>query len=303
VYVVPSSWASCRAATASRRRLSDQASSVRRAQVSEARAHRIYASLASARLTLARGDPDGVLSALAPIVEMANEDGVREHGVVPWRDLYADALIRLGRLDEAEAVISELERHANERDLGSAHAAAARVRGGLEAARARPTDAREAFEAGLSRAGSLGMPFLEACLALDLGAFLRRSGARREAGLRLEAAADLFRRLRADPFVERCERELGATGRRRASRGTAHLALTSQEFAVARLVARGLSNREVAAELVVSVKTVEYHLSNLYSKLGLTSRSQLVARLARDDGQIGVAGPKLSAPGGSRTAT
>jgi DNA-binding NarL/FixJ family response regulator len=59
-------------------------------------------------------------------------------------------------------------------------------------------------------------------------------------------------------------------------------ALTPQEAAVARLVASGLTNREVATELVLSVKTVEYHLGKVFAKLGLTSRSQLAARLARE---------------------
>jgi DNA-binding NarL/FixJ family response regulator len=60
--------------------------------------------------------------------------------------------------------------------------------------------------------------------------------------------------------------------------------LTAQEEAVARLVCLGKSNREVAAELVISVKTVGYHLGNTYSKLGVSSRTQLVALLGRPDG-------------------
>ncbi len=262
-----------------------------RARTSEAGAHTVYAGIAGARLALARGDPDGMVSALSPLLGIADNDGLREHAIVPWRDLYAEALIRLGRLDEAAPVIEELEAHAAGRDLGSAAVAALQLRGILETARGRRPGARRAFDDGLERVRGLGMPFLEGRLALELGAFLRRHGSRRDAAAHLETAATIFHGLRARPFLERCERELRATGRRRAPRGVAHLTLTPQEFAVARLVTRGLSNREAAAELVVSVKTIEYHLSNLYAKLGLTSRTQLVARLARGDSAVMEAQP------------
>jgi DNA-binding NarL/FixJ family response regulator len=74
--------------------------------------------------------------------------------------------------------------------------------------------------------------------------------------------------------------------------------LTPQEQAVAHLVVKGLRNREVAAELVVSIKTVEYHLGNIYRKLQVSSRTQLVARLAAADGDVdgarldGIASPR-----------
>ena len=59
--------------------------------------------------------------------------------------------------------------------------------------------------------------------------------------------------------------------------------LTPQELSVARLVASGLSNREVASELVLSVRTVESHLTRIYSKLGVSSRAQLAARFTRSE--------------------
>ena len=76
--------------------------------------------------------------------------------------------------------------------------------------------------------------------------------------------------------MERTRAELVACGQRRAAPvETSRVSLTPQELAVANLVARGRSNREVAAELVVSVKTIEYHLGNIYAKLALRSRSEL----------------------------
>jgi DNA-binding CsgD family transcriptional regulator len=214
-----------------------------------------------------------------PLVKIGECAGAYEPGVVPWRDLHAEALVRLARLDEAEAVLLAIETRATERELASGLAAACRVRGLLAAARGDAAAAAVAFEAGGNHARALGMPFLHACLALQFGAFLRRRGQRRAAASQLEEARGLFGTLRAAPFIERCERELKACGRHPARRGTSHLSLTPQERAVARLVAGGLSNRQVAAELVLSVKTIEYHLSNTYAKLGVSSRSQLAATL------------------------
>ncbi len=95
-----------------------------------------------------------------------------------------------------------------------------------------------------------------------------------------QPALDRFRGLGARPWVEQVEREMSASGLRPA-RAPARVGtdLTPQEQAVAHLVGRGLTNREAAAELVVSAKTVEHHLSRVYAKLGVRSRTELVRRL------------------------
>jgi DNA-binding NarL/FixJ family response regulator len=86
--------------------------------------------------------------------------------------------------------------------------------------------------------------------------------------------------LRAGPYLERCERELAACGLAPAKRSTFDASrLTAQELAVARLVAVGSSNRQVAAELFVSVKTIQFHLTHIYAKLGVRSRTELARRL------------------------
>jgi DNA-binding NarL/FixJ family response regulator len=93
-----------------------------------------------------------------------------------------------------------------------------------------------------------------------------------------------FEGLRAAPWLEQVERERAALGLRPTRRAAPVGAeLTPQEQAVAQLVARGLTNREVGAELVVSAKTVEHHLSRIYVKLGLRSRTEL-ARALPDPG-------------------
>jgi len=124
------------------------------------------------------------------------------------------------------------------------------------------------------------MPFEHALLSLDDGRRLRAAGNRRTAVAQLEKAHQLFSDLGADPYVRVCAAELAAL-EVTATTGSpaALLGLSRAELAVARLVATGLTNREVASELYVSVKTVEYHLRNSYIKLDITSRQALTALL------------------------
>jgi DNA-binding NarL/FixJ family response regulator len=124
-------------------------------------------------------------------------------------------------------------------------------------------------------------PFEKARIQLAAGQGMRRVGHRRRAVELLMSARDLFAELGAEPYAERCDAELAAAGLAAAHQGPVRFGLTSQEHVVARLAASGLSNREIAAELVVSIKTVEYHLRNAFAKLGVTSRRQLGDRLAQ----------------------
>ena len=95
-----------------------------------------------------------------------------------------------------------------------------------------------------------------------------------------EHAHRLFSDLGADPYVEVCATELAALQVSAPAESPAVLlGLTRAELAVARLVATGLTNREVATQLFVSIKTVEYHLRNCYIKLDITSRRALAALL------------------------
>ena len=159
-------------------------------------------------------------------------------------------------------------------------AAAARARGNLEATRGENEHAEAAFQTALIDASQVDVPFDHALLQLAYGAFLRRAGKRTQAAEQLRPARDALNRLAALPDLERCERELAGCGLAPAKRRHQDASrLTPQELAVARLVINGLTNKQVARELVVSVKTVEYHLRHVYAKLGITSRSQLVLRL------------------------
>jgi ATP/maltotriose-dependent transcriptional regulator MalT len=241
-----------------------------------------YTALAQGHLARARGQPEAVIAALDPLLQRRDGDGVDEPGVICWRDLLADALVAVGELDRADQVLAPFEALAATRQRHSAIAAAARARANLEAARGDPAGADHAFQTALAHAAQVNLPFDRALLQLAYGAFLRRAGKRTPAAAQLRAARDTLARLDARPDLARCERELAACGLRpgrRQERDTARL--TPQELAVARLVAAGRSNQQAARELVVSVKTVEYHLGNVYAKLQITSRGQLTRRLAK----------------------
>ena len=124
---------------------------------------------------------------------------------------------------------------------------------------------------------ALPMPFEHARTRLLLGRMLRRSGQRRQARVELESARDVFLRLGTPIPVEEAAAELAALGGWPGSAGV----LTPVERRIAGLVADGRTNREVAAGLFLSVRTVESHLGRIYRKLDVRSRTELALKLSR----------------------
>lgn len=194
-----------------------------------------------------------------------------------------DAANRAGRLDLVEEVVGGLDGFATATGNGWALGAVAYGRALL----ATRTDEREASfvealdrHAGSTTDGGVGRPLDAARVALAYGEFLRRERRRVDAREHLRSAIATFDRLGAAPWSARAAEELRASGEtvRRRSGGDAASArpvLTAQELQVARLVKSGLSNREVAARLFVSPRTVEFHLRNVFEKLGISSRGGL----------------------------
>jgi DNA-binding NarL/FixJ family response regulator len=116
---------------------------------------------------------------------------------------------------------------------------------------------------------------------VDLGAALRRANQRTEARGRLREGVDLARKVGALGLAERAYEEIAATGARpQKFLQTGLDALTASERRVAQLAADGMSNREIAQTLFVTIKTVEVHLSHAYRKLEITSRVQLTKALS-----------------------
>jgi DNA-binding CsgD family transcriptional regulator/tetratricopeptide (TPR) repeat protein len=215
------------------------------------------AATAGAALASARGDLTGVLRATEPVRATRLLGVGGRPGIFNWRAIEADALTGLGRLDDAEAALSEFEDAIPPDGLASAALVLARCRGNLAAASGHASQAEAAFTRGHLAEAAVPMPFEHALLSLDDG-----------------------RRLGADPYVAACAAELTTLSvTAEASSPAALLGLTRAELAVARLAATGLTNREVASQLFVSVKTVEYHLRNSYIKLDITSRRALGALL------------------------
>uniref|UniRef100_A0AAU2VDK6 AAA family ATPase n=1 Tax=Streptomyces sp. NBC_00003 TaxID=2903608 RepID=A0AAU2VDK6_9ACTN len=244
-----------------------------------------FAATALARVHTARGDDERAVAELMPYVseEIVHRNGLEEAGIVAWRPLLCEALTRLGRKDEALDVLMPYESRAAERRRWLEQASAARCRGLVEEAHGNREAADHAFRTGL-RYCEQGEPcWEEALLHLSYGTFLRRARQRPKAVAELQAAHTTFLRLQATPYLERCTAELAACGGTAAARGGVRPAgLTPQELTVARRAMQGMSNREIAQELVLSVKTIEYHLANAYMKLGITSRMGLIGKLDRE---------------------
>jgi DNA-binding CsgD family transcriptional regulator len=232
-------------------------------------------AIAAAGLAAAQDRCGDVLTELKPLAAMADADGVGDPTFLPWHHLKAHALVDTGRLDEAETFIAQAAARANPLlDARLAHA-----RGKLHFAHHRVDSAAETLQQARSIVQPLGMPYEQALIELSLGQVLRRAGERRAAASVLVDAHGRLIRLGAQPVLQRCEHELAACGLAPSARKTRdYAALTPQESAVTRLVAVGMTNREVAGELMLSTKTVEFHLSNIYTKLALRGRSELRAR-------------------------
>lgn len=238
--------------------------------------HVAHLAIARAVVAAERGDPTDVVAALQPLMAIRPRLTIDEPGVWPWPELYAHALIDLGRLGEAEAFLAPREAVAEQRGRSTAVGRLARARARLIAAAGEPDAADAAFERAFVATRSL--PYEQALTQLSHGEFLRRRKRRREAAEQLTLARDRLRLLGARPALERCERELEACGLTPSRRdGSVARGLTPQERTIAALAVRGMSNRAIAAELMLSVRTIEHHLRNAYGKLGVRSRVELLA--------------------------
>lgn len=241
-----------------------------------------YANRAEGLLALAEGRLDDALGALEPLTADLLL-GIGPADPVPsGRVDLIEALVRTGDLARATELAGQVRQvlapSGHPIAAGLRHRAAALVAQG-ESAGAEFTRAREAFE-------EAGDVFQVARTRLLHGEMLRRERRPAEARDELRAAAAAFERIGALPWQERALGELRATGSAvPAGVGTAWESLTAQERQVARAVAQGGSNREVAAALFLSPRTVEHHLSSAFRKLGVRSRTALAHSLtsqARD---------------------
>jgi DNA-binding CsgD family transcriptional regulator len=221
---------------------------------------------------LSIGDAAGTHELLGPSASVCAA-GIGEPALVRFVTDDIEALIRLGELGAAEKSLAPYESRAVELGRGSAIAATGRCRGLLFAARGELGLAESALDAALEVHRGLPMPFEEARTLLVAGEVHRRARHRSHAQGRLQAALQIFEHLGAPRWAERARDQLGHLGIRRARAGPG---LTAGEQQVADLAAIGLSNSQIAARLFMAQRTVEAHLSRVYRKLGVATRTEMV---------------------------
>jgi DNA-binding CsgD family transcriptional regulator len=232
----------------------------------------VWFRLIRGRLRIETGSPERGVEDLLEVGETARLVPCDNPSDLPWRSWAAEGLRLLDRNDEARALADE--ELALARRWGDPHTigASLRVLGLVEDGEAGIGRLREAVEV---LAGSEAR--LEHVRAqVDLGAALRRANQRAEARERLREGVDLALAIGALGLARRANDEIAATGARpRRVLRTGLDALTASERRVAQLAADGMSNKEIAQTLFVTIKTVEVHLSHAYRKLEISSRTQL----------------------------
>jgi len=221
---------------------------------------------------LSVGDWAGCHEQLGPFAAMAHATAVPEPGLYRFVPDEVEALVRLNHVDEAERLVDVYERRAFELGRTSAVAMAARCRGLLLAARGELDAALAALDEAFAAHDRVAMPFDRARTLLVAGEVNRRARRRRVAVDVLHEARSVFDALGAPLWVARTDAELELAGS--AWRGAGN-ELSDIERRVAELAASGRTNREVAGELFIAVRTVEFHLTNAYRKLTIQSRREL----------------------------
>ena len=233
------------------------------------------AELAIAQLDLATGRPADALERLKLIV--AEGHGLYRLAVI---DDLVESAARAGRRDEALEPLAAWQAFARHPGIVLGELVLARA-GALLAG---PDDADERFREALEAHARVPWPFAHARTELSYGEFLRRARRKSDARVQLRAAYERFEALGAAPWADRAAAELRATGETARKRDVSTIdQLTPQELQIARLVAEGARNRDIAARLFLSPKTVEYHLRKIFQKLDIGSRVDLIRLVA--DGQ------------------
>lgn len=213
------------------------------------------------------------------LIAIDKETDISQPGFWPWRDLAVNVLLNTKRLDEADEILTKAEEDAK------------RVNNFTLFARLVPERAHQAlvlgetergiklYEEAIEMVASTHMRPYQGRTLFAFGQALRRLGRRKQADGYLARAAEVYQSMGAHAYVEKINRErrAGGLGPRQNSAST----LTTQELEVAQHAASGLTNKEIAAQLFLSPKTVEFHLTRIYRKLRIRTRTELPAALAQ----------------------
>lgn len=228
-------------------------------------------------LELSLGHAESAVAQLTELADLLERLQLDDADLSPAPEL-TDALLRLGRRDDAAAIAGEFCARAVGKGQPWARARAERAMGLV----AEDADYETRCASALEWHAQTLDRFETARTQLAFGERLRRAGRRVDARLQLRTALESFSELGAAEWAEQAAAELTATGEHVRPRGASAIAdLTPQELQVSLLLIDGSTTREAAAALFLSPKTVEYHLRKVYVKLGIGSRAELAAVLAR----------------------
>jgi DNA-binding CsgD family transcriptional regulator len=220
------------------------------------------------------GDPAAAVERFEAAERAAASVEIREPTIYWWRAEFVEALLELGRADDAVELLDAWEAAAARVDRDWVLAQVTRCRGLVAAARNDVDGAVATLEAAVAQHKAVGDPFGRARALLALGVARRRRRQKSTAREAIDAALAAFEELGARTWTEQARAEQARIGGRTRDRG-----LSPAERRVARLVAAGRTNREVAAELFLGERTVESHLTRIYAKLGVRSRTELARTL------------------------
>jgi DNA-binding CsgD family transcriptional regulator len=220
------------------------------------------------------GNPQAALASFLRAEEAADGRGWSEPAMRLWRGEYAEALLQLGRIEDAAVLVADWELRAARLGRERVLVEALRCRGQIAAARGDLATAGDLLEAAVDRSQAAGEPFARARALLALGVVRLRARQKRTAREALEAALAGFEALGAAGWAATARGELARIGGRERIEG-----LSPSELRVAELVAEGRTNREIASLLFLGERTVAGHLTHVYAKLGIRSRTELARRL------------------------
>jgi DNA-binding CsgD family transcriptional regulator len=225
-------------------------------------------------IALSIADPVEVVRVLEPAEHLLAGSGIAEPGAFPFIPDLAEALVAVGRLERAKEVVDRLHDQGRALDRPLALATAARCRALITAGLGDPPGALLELERAFAEHERMALPFEAARTRLIHGETLRRMKKKREARDSLEGARSQFVALGAPIWAARAEEALARIGGRTAS----PTELSETERRVADIVSLGLTNKEAAERLFMSVNTVESNLRRIYRKLGIRSRAELARR-------------------------
>jgi DNA-binding CsgD family transcriptional regulator len=229
-----------------------------------------------AQLLQHAGDHADACALYARIEELTTRIGIAEPCAVPWARHAVLAYLANDRLDDAHRVIDWLQRGADRLPCRWPQIAAATGQAALAEAGGDLEAADTYYQAALVLHEHVELPVEHIETLLGYGTFLRRRGQPARARRYLTDALVIAEKCGATWLADQARDELAVAGGRRRRAREDPTRLTAQEQRIARLTAAGHSNKAIAGRLFLSVKTIEYHLAQVYTKLGITSRRQLM---------------------------